>query len=267
MDILVALLLYPGLLTILLLSIVIAVAAGVRLPARGSLQALGRSPYGLVGLLSILLVGAAGLFIPWPLHPAATHPFVGQLWLAWVALEAAALLPLLPGMASGMPLAMRAASREAQLGIAGRIVLWVAVGIGGYAGATFDDLPGSLLALLAGLLALPAATGLGPFSQERSLAPDGQSIGLDEAGVALLPLARLVRAAGFLGLLIGSAAPLSVVGVPASLALLFCISVGFGLALRWASTMPRLTLPTGLFWCWWQALPLAVAGLVYLIVT
>jgi len=35
---------------------------------------------------------------------------------------------------------------------------------------------------------------------------------------------------------------------------------------RVAGALPRLTLPAALRWCWWRALPLAVVGLVYLIV-
>jgi hypothetical protein len=34
---------------------------------------------------------------------------------------------------------------------------------------------------------------------------------------------------------------------------------------RIADALPRLTLPAALRWCWWRALPLAVVGLVYLI--
>lgn len=267
MDILAALILYPGLLTTLLMSVLVALCAGIRLPAQGSLHTLRRSPYGLTSLMSMFLVAAAALFSPWPLHPAATHPFAGNLLLAWIAFETAALLPLLPGFASGIPLAMRAASREAQLGIAGRIVVWASISVGSYAGSTIADLPGSLLALLAGLLALPAATGLGPFGPERSLAPDGPAIGLDEAGVALLPLVRLARAVGLIGLLISAAQPLSLMGTPVVIVLILLVCVGFGLVLRWAATMPRLTLPSGIAWCWWRSLPLAVAGLVYLIVT
>ena len=33
---------------------------------------------------------------------------------------------------------------------------------------------------------------------------------------------------------------------------------------RLAGLLPRLTLPAALRWCWWRALPLGVAGLVYL---
>ena len=31
-----------------------------------------------------------------------------------------------------------------------------------------------------------------------------------------------------------------------------------------AGLLPRLTLPAALRWCWWRALPLGLAGLVYL---
>jgi hypothetical protein len=29
--------------------------------------------------------------------------------------------------------------------------------------------------------------------------------------------------------------------------------------------LPRLTLPAALRWCWWRALPLALIGMIYLI--
>ena len=35
---------------------------------------------------------------------------------------------------------------------------------------------------------------------------------------------------------------------------------------RAALALPRLTLPGALRWCWWRALPLAVGGLVYLMI-
>jgi len=265
-DILVALLLYPGLLSIVLLSVLIALPARIGLPALQSLGAIRRGHYVALAILSITLAVVAAVLTPWPLHPAARPP-VGNVLVAWVVLEVAALAPLLPGFASGMPLAVRAASREAQLGIAGRSVVWVAIAVAGYAGTTAVDLPGSLLAFVAGLLALPAATGLGPFGAERSLDPDRPAIGLDEPGMALLRLARLVRAVALFGLLVSAAHPLWVFGAPVALVLTFLGAIGCGFILRWASMLPRLPLPVGLSWCWWQALPLAVAGLVYLIVT
>jgi hypothetical protein len=34
---------------------------------------------------------------------------------------------------------------------------------------------------------------------------------------------------------------------------------------RASGALPRLPLPAALQWCWWRALPLAVVGLVYLL--
>jgi hypothetical protein len=49
---------------------------------------------------------------------------------------------------------------------------------------------------------------------------------------------------------------------------MLAVTLGFVvvcLALRWVMAgMPRLTAPRALGWCWWRALPLALAGLVYL---
>jgi hypothetical protein len=54
---------------------------------------------------------------------------------------------------------------------------------------------------------------------------------------------------------------------PVALALIAALFLVIALALRRAAlALPRLTLPSALRWCWWRALPLAVAGLVYLII-
>jgi hypothetical protein len=54
---------------------------------------------------------------------------------------------------------------------------------------------------------------------------------------------------------------------PVALTLLAGLFAVVALLLRRASTtLPRLTLPGALRWCWWRALPLAVAGVVYLII-
>jgi hypothetical protein len=259
----VALIVYPGLLWTLLLSILIALPSRIRLPTPRLLADIRHSRYGLLALLSIVLAILAAVLTAWPLHPAARSP-VGNVLCAWIVLEAAALLPLLPGFASALPLAVRAASREAQLGLAGRSIIWVAVVVASYAGS---NLPGSLLAFVAGLLALPAATGLGPFGPEQSLEPDRLALGLDEPGVALLPFARLTRATVLLGLLASAAHPLWLFGAPVALVLILILAIGCGFILRWATMIPRLTLPAGLSWCWWQTLPLALAGLVYVIMT
>src|SRR5207249_7684455 len=99
----------------------------------------------------------------------------------WAALEGAFLVPLAPGLLRPSPLGARAASREGQMGVAGRFVIWMAIGTALWAGAGWSPaaLPGRVLAALAGLMALPAAIGAGPFGAERSLSAAGAEVGLD----------------------------------------------------------------------------------------
>ncbi|NJN68806.1 MAG: hypothetical protein HC884_19935, partial [Chloroflexaceae bacterium] len=136
------------------------------------------SAEGLVSIFSILLTaggwicllcsGWAGWFGPVLLPLPA-------LWLlAWAGLEGAFFLSLLPGLLSGPPPVVRAAIREAQVGTAGRILLWVALGAGLVLHPTGDlATPSALspilthvLALLTALFAFPIAAGWGPYAAE-----------------------------------------------------------------------------------------------------
>jgi hypothetical protein len=90
--------------------------------------------------------------------------------------------------------------------------------------------------------------------------------GLDEQGFALLRLARLLRALVLLGLLMVTAAPLGGAGPLVLLIGVIGLAIVFALSLRVARAWPRFTLVAGLRWCWWRAGPLALAGLVYVLV-
>ncbi|HEU4321653.1 MAG TPA: hypothetical protein VFS21_00755 [Roseiflexaceae bacterium] len=273
MQLVIALLLYPG----LLLAMALGLLFGLLLQGRPALPGLGlRGAEGLAGLASLLLTGLATALLPWPLHQVPEWRAVGNLVLLWAAFEGAYLLPLLPGLLDPAPLVARAAAREAQMGAAGRAVLWLAVGAGLWPEATWSlsTLAGHLLVLAAGLLAFPAAAGVGPFGPERSLGHDGAEAGLDDSTAALLRFARQTRAGALLAALLVAALP------PAQpwgagqgfelmpslgLALTAAAFVVAGLALRQASaTLPRFTLPGALRWCWTRALPLALVGLIYL---
>jgi hypothetical protein len=265
MDLVIALLIYPGLVLTLALGLLLGPLAGAGLPRPSILAGAGRGAEGLAGLASLLLVALGLGLAPLPLHPAAGRDSVGLLPLVWVLVEAAFLAPLIPAAATRMPLAVRAAAREGQLGIAGRAVVWVAIAAGLWAGSALVDLPGRLLVLASGLLALPAAAGLGPFGPERSLAPDAPEEGLDGTTKALLRFTRRARAGALALLLATSAIPAGLVGAPAALGLALALTLLLGLALRRASRLPRLTLPAALRWCWFRALPLGLAGLAYLL--
>ncbi|HEU5098921.1 MAG TPA: hypothetical protein VFU22_07880 [Roseiflexaceae bacterium] len=259
---------YPG----LALAIVLALLFGWLLEGRAELgwarRAAWASPDGLLSQASILLAAAALALLPWPMHPSAGWPLIGDLVAQWVALESAFLLPLLPGLLAPSPLGERAAYREAQISVAGRCVFWLALGVALWIGAdwTVRALPGRALLALAGLLALPAAIGVGPFGAERGLNAAGAEEGLDEATAALVRFARTLRGAVLLAMLIFVSLPVDLIQPWIALLLSAGLFVLIALLLnRLAGLLPRLTLPAALRWCWWRALPLGLVGLVYLL--
>jgi hypothetical protein len=269
LEVLLVLLLYPGLALVLILALVFGWLTEGRLPVEWLRGAAWWSLDGLLSLASIMLAALTLALLPWPLHLAPSWAWIGSPVVLWAALEGAFLLPLLAGLLAPNALAERAASREAQISLAGRCVIWLAIGLALWAGAGWNtrELPGRALALLAGLLALPAAIGSGPFSAERSLSAAGAEEGLDEATASLVRFARTARGAALLAALIVASLPPElfqpwvVLLVIAGLFLLIALLLN-----RAAGALPRLTLPAALHWCWWRALPLAVVGLIYLIV-
>jgi hypothetical protein len=261
---LLSLLVAPGLAMTVTLGVLLALLAGAArsLPS----PAIRPSPGAALALGSLALCGLAAGLLPGPFRQADLAVSPLRAMLIWMAVEAAAIVPFLPGLASQSTLVVRAASRELQLGVAGRCVFWAAVGVAIAADRSSADLPARLLALLGGLLALPGGVGLGPFGPEVSLSPEGHDESLDEGGRTLLPLLRFCRAAVLLMILTSAALGPVVPGLPLLLAALLAMLCGFGLLLRQVAALPRRTLPAALRWCWWRALPLTLAGLLYLAV-
>ena len=267
-----AFLLYPGLALTLGLALLFGWLSERRfalaLPRGVSLRGLD----GAAALVSVGLAAVALALLPWPLHPAAGWPWIGRPLAIWAALEGAFLLPALPGLLSPVALGARAAVREAQMSLAGRCVVWLALGtaLWGGAGWAIADLPGRLLLALAGLAALPAAIGAGPFGAESSLSAAGAEAGLDEASAGLVRFARTARGAALLAALLVVSAPPTAGTAPFVLApwgallVIGALFVVVGLLFRqMAGALPRLTLPAALRWCWARALPIALVGLIY----
>jgi hypothetical protein len=268
LEVAIALLLYPGLALALVLAIVFRWLAEGRTP-RPRLRFPPLSADTIAGIASIMLAALALALLPWPLHPVASSEWIANPLALWVAVESAFLAPLLPGLLAPAALAARATAREGQISAAGRFVVWLAIGALLWSGAGWApaELPGRVLAILAGLLALPAAAGIGPFAAERSLSSAGAEEGLDEATADLLRFARTLRGAALLAALIVAALASAPQSPPVALALIMALFLVLALLLRRvALALPRLTLPGALRWCWWRALPLAVGGLVYLMI-
>jgi hypothetical protein len=268
LELALAILLYPGLALALILALVFRWLGEGRAPRlRLRFPSLGADV--IAALASILLATLALALLPWPLHPTAAGGWIGSPLALWVAVEGAFLAPLLPGLLAPTGLAAHAAAREGQIAVAGRFVVWLALGALLWSGAGWApaELPGRALVVLAGLLALPAAAGVGPFGAERSLSTAGAEEGLDEAAADLLRFARTLRGATLLAALIVAAVGPAILRPPVALTLIGALFLVLALLLRrTALALPRLTLPSALRWCWWRALPLAVGGLVYLMI-
>ncbi len=146
-----AVLVYPGLVLTHVLGLIFGWLSERQAP-RLRLRIPRLNADNLAGVASILLAALALALLPWPLQPATGGLWIGGPLALWIAVEGAFLVPLLPGLLAPSPLAARAAVREAQIGAAGRFVLWLAVGTALWSGAGWavGELPGQALAALAG---------------------------------------------------------------------------------------------------------------------
>lgn len=266
MNELVALVAFPGLLFMLVLTVVLnALVEGV--PRLGDLRLPRFGFESAAGLASLLLAVLGSALLPWPLNPAQSiGPLAGPL-AAFATIEGAFLIALLPGLLAPNALVNRAVIRETQIGVAGRAVVWIALGtLLWQTGAwTVTSAPGRLLLSAAGLLALPAAIGVGPFAADGNLTLSGAEHGLDSGTSGFIRFVRRVRGTVLFSAVLLALLPLNQIRPTLALVLSAAVALVVVLMLRRLNgRMPRVTVPTALRWCWWRALPLAAVGLVYL---
>ena len=273
MQYLIAFGLYPGLLTTLGLTLLVIFVARLHAAGggltRGMLATVRGDGSVLILLGALLPIGAAAL-LPWPGSALGAVRRLDTLWLAWALLETSFVLALLPGGQSASPASVRAAMREAQLGAAGRVALWAALGVALWAGDswTIKTAVGQSLALVAALVALPAAAGWGPFAPESSIAPAGAEGDLNRQVAELAQWGRAIRTT----VLITLAAVVAVPRIPqvhwgVNLALVgLMIGAGAGIGRTLNGVSVRQPLLAGLRWCYAWALPLAVGAGVALVV-
>lgn len=251
------------------LSILIAwVITGVRIWPAPSIKRFPQSVDGWAALVCIVLVVLAFAALPWPFHPASDQSWMGHPALIGVLVESAFLAPVFAGLLASSPLAARAVIREAQVNGAGRLALWVAAGslLWGDTGWTGLEALGRIVLFVAGLVAVAAAAGLGPFEPDTSLSPSGAEEGLDERERWLAYVARHMRASLALALFVVSVVPGTEVVQP-TIALIIVIAL-FAVLIaglrRARRTLPRVTLHTTVHWCLWYMLPVALITSVYL---
>jgi hypothetical protein len=278
LSLVLALLFYPGLLLVVALGVLFVVLVDGSHQAPAQLQSLASpsvwgSAEGRFHILGILCAGIGLACMPWPFLSVA--PGSPGVWvLAWAGLEAAFLLPLVPGLLAGFPPVVRAAIREAQIGVSGRMLLWLAIMVGLVLQVQGRD-DGSLsllllllaygLAIAAAGFAFPSAITWGQFAAETSISPGGVAQGLGRSHVALITFVRAVRAAALLAATLVALVPAALLPVWAHLVGIGVVWVVVALGLKKSrGSFPNLPLPDALRHCWWRALPPGIAAILLL---
>ena len=266
-----SLLIYPGLLTTLLLSLLVGRLLGG--PASGG-RAFGAVGAALRGRASLRHVVAPALALiaigslPWPTLPWQAQARLDP-WRLWALVEASSLAIILPGLASQSSLASRAAAREAQIGVSGRLPIWIGVSVVATAAGSGRSAAFAIaLAAGAALLAAPAAAGWRPFG---GVAPGPDTTDAPSQGVstgsqaALAHWTRRLLAVFWLALLATVFVPLPALAWWMALPLRLLIMLPLAAIARGSQgRFVNHTLPSALRWCWWAALPCAVAAVVLL---
>lgn len=223
-------------------------------------------------LASMALAGVGLALLPCPWNPANPAP---TMWYwAWAALEAAFVLPLLPGLLSGAPPAARAAMRAAQIGVSGRALLWMAMAVGLLLtdnwlirdAAGQSPLVAHILALLAMALVFPIAAGWGPYANITGITPAGIEMGADDQPAReLAHAATVVRTAALLAASLVALLPVGVLlPLPGLLLWLSVFIIATTPLTLLEGRTPRMTLKGVLRRCLWRGMPLSLLAVIYL---
>lgn len=264
MDLIFALFIYPGFIPAVLLTLLFNfLVSQRRLVLPPDIMKAILSTDGLGAIVSIILAISALIYMPWPFN-AAYSDVAGPL-LMWAALEAAFLVPSLVAQTSSSPMVVRGAARSLQIGLAGRIVIWCAFGALYWANQTWswDIVPALLLAWIAGILALPAAIGVGMFRNDTALT-GVITTGLNLSTVALMQIAADVRSTVLVVMVTSSLIPDVSSDIVRLVAIIASTIVTMVIIRFMIRNQPFVTLAAALRWCWWRALPPAVLAIVYL---
>jgi hypothetical protein len=264
------LLVYPGLLSMIMLGILYTTGQGKSAAYRNGFARLAlawRSREGLLVLLSILLAGSAPALLEWPYSSIQAD---GTQWYwALLLLEMAWLLPAIPALMSNAAPLARAALREIQLGTAARMLLWFALGLALSINVAATPLlwPAYVLAILAALAVLPIALGSGPYAGETSITAGGIYHGWPKELQTMSATATELRRTAMLAVSLLALLPSALLPAWAELLLLLVgMALGGLLVQRLDQRGPRLTLPAALRRCWLRSLPFSTAAAVYLLV-
>jgi hypothetical protein len=264
-DLIFALLVYPGLIPAVLLTLLFNfLVSQRRLVLPPDIMKAILSTDGLGAIVSIVLAISALIYMPWPFNGAYSD-VAGPL-LMWAALEAAFLVPSLVAQTSSSPMVVRGAARSLQIGLAGRIVIWCVFGALYWANQTWSMsvVPALLLAWVSGILALPAAIGVGMFRNDTALT-GVITTGLNMSTVALMQIAADVRATVLIVMVTSSLIPLDIGNeIERLIAIILSTVITMVLIRIMIRNQPFVTLAAALRWCWWRALPPAVLAIVYL---
>jgi hypothetical protein len=264
-DLIFALFVYPGLIPAVLLTLLFNfLVSQRRLVLPPDIMKAILSTDGLGALVSMILAISALVYMPWPFNPAYSN-VAGPL-LMWSAVEAAFLIPSLVAQTSSSPMVVRGAARSLQIGLAGRIVIWCAFGALYWANQTWslNVIPALLLAWVAGILALPAAMGVGMFRNDTGLT-GVVTTGLNLSTVALMQIAADVRAAVLVVMVTSNIVPVDIGNDIGRLIAIIVFTIVTMVLIRiMIRNQPFVTLAAALRWCWWRALPPAVLAIAYL---